>query len=61
MNVSGNRKDWTNKLVNALWAYRTDFKIPSSMSPYRVVYSKPYYLSVEIEHRTWCAIKIILI
>jgi len=35
--VSRNRKDWANKLVDALWAYRMAFKTPLGMSPYRVV------------------------
>jgi len=47
-----NRKDWADKLVDALWAYRTAFKTPLSMSPYRVVYDKPCHLPVEIEHKT---------
>jgi len=50
---SGNQKEWANKLVNALWAYRINFKTPLGMSPYRVVYSKPCHLLDEIEHRVW--------
>jgi len=48
--VSHNRKDCADKLADALWAYRTAFKTPLGMSPYRVVYGKPCYLPVEIEH-----------
>jgi len=57
--VSRNRKDWADKLVDALWAYRTAFKTPLGMSPYRVVYDKPCHLPVEIEHRAWWAIKML--
>jgi len=33
------------------------FKAPLGMSPYRVVYCKSCHLLVEIEYRTWWAIK----
>ena len=35
--VSRNRKDWADKLVDALWAYRAAFKTPLGMSPCMVV------------------------
>jgi len=57
--VSQNRKDSANKLVNALWAYRTAYKTPLGMSPYRAVYGKPCHLLVEIEYRAWCTIKML--
>jgi len=49
--VSRNRKDGADKLVDALWAYRTSFKTLLSMSPYGVVYGKPCHLPVEIDHK----------
>jgi len=54
--VSKNPKDWSDKLINALWAYRTPYKTPLGMSPYRVVYSRSCHLPIELEHRAWWAI-----
>ncbi|XP_057417391.1 uncharacterized protein LOC130711664 [Lotus japonicus] len=55
--VQPNRKDWSNRLEDALWAHRTAYKAPIGMSPYRVVFGKACHLPVEIEHRAYWDVK----
>nr|GEU51971.1 reverse transcriptase domain-containing protein [Tanacetum cinerariifolium] len=55
--VGENRASWSDKLDDALWAFRTAFKTPIGCTPYKLVYEKACHLSIELEHKAYWALK----
>ncbi|XP_075080418.1 uncharacterized protein LOC142165927 [Nicotiana tabacum] len=57
--VSASGKDWSVKLDEALWAYRTAFRTTIWTSSFKLVYGKSCHFLVEIEHKAYWAIKLL--
>ncbi|GJR48821.1 reverse transcriptase domain-containing protein [Tanacetum coccineum] len=55
--VGYNLKNWSEKLDDALWAFRNAYKTPSGCTPFRLVYGKACNLPIEIEHKAYWALK----
>nr|GEY67782.1 reverse transcriptase domain-containing protein [Tanacetum cinerariifolium] len=55
--IGENRASWSDKLDDALWAFRTAYKTPIGCNPYKLVYGKACHLSIELEHKAYSALK----
>nr|GEU65194.1 probable indole-3-pyruvate monooxygenase YUCCA10 [Tanacetum cinerariifolium] len=55
--VGENRASWSDKLDDALWAFRTAYKTPIGCTPYKLVYGKSFHLPIELEHRAYWSLK----
>eukprot|EP00253_Pinus_taeda_P010386 PITA_10386 len=51
--VQLNRRDWYEKLKDALWAYRITWKNTTGFSPYQLVYGKEALLPIEFQIQTY--------
>ncbi|GKB71537.1 reverse transcriptase domain-containing protein [Tanacetum coccineum] len=55
--VGENRASWSDRLNDALWAFRTAYKTPIGCTHYKLVYGKSCHLPIELEHRAYWALK----
>nr|GEX68485.1 hypothetical protein [Tanacetum cinerariifolium] len=51
--VGENHASWSDKLDDALWAFRTAFKTPTGCTPYKLVYRKACHLHIELKHKAY--------
>nr|GEZ50138.1 reverse transcriptase domain-containing protein [Tanacetum cinerariifolium] len=56
--IGENRASWSDKLDDALWAFRTTYKTPIGCTPYKLVYGKASNLSIELEYKAYRALKV---
>lgn len=47
--VTGNKRDWDEKLQEALWAYRTTHRTATGATPYSLIYGMEAVIPIEIQ------------
>nr|GEU91572.1 reverse transcriptase domain-containing protein [Tanacetum cinerariifolium] len=55
--IRENHALWSEKLKDALWAFRTAYKTPIGCTLYKLVYEKYCHLPIELEHKAYWALK----
>nr|GEX04660.1 reverse transcriptase domain-containing protein [Tanacetum cinerariifolium] len=55
--IGENRASWSDKLDDALWAFRAAYKTPIGCTPYKLVYGKACHLPIKLEHKAYWALK----
>ncbi|GJW54337.1 reverse transcriptase domain-containing protein [Tanacetum coccineum] len=55
--VGENHASWSDKLDDAIWAFRTAYKTPIGCTPYMLVYEKACHLPIKLEHKAYWALK----
>ncbi|GJU85285.1 reverse transcriptase domain-containing protein [Tanacetum coccineum] len=55
--VVENHASWSDKLNEALCAFRTAFKTPIGCTPYKLIYGNSCHLPIELEHKAYWALK----
>ncbi|GKB22991.1 reverse transcriptase domain-containing protein [Tanacetum coccineum] len=51
--IGENRALWSDKLDDALWAFRAAHKTPIECTPYKLMYGKACHLPIELEHKAY--------
>nr|GEW61325.1 reverse transcriptase domain-containing protein [Tanacetum cinerariifolium] len=55
--IGENRASWSDKLDDALWAFRTAYKTPIGCTPYKLMYGKACHLLIKLEYKAYWALK----
>nr|GEV74077.1 reverse transcriptase domain-containing protein [Tanacetum cinerariifolium] len=55
--VGENRASWSEKLDDALWAFRSAYKTPIRFTRYKLVYGRSCHLPIELERKAYWALK----